>query len=127
MLSEAVMWLWMLGDAFKALALVVGEDRARLNGLFFARHKGLHDAIALSSVSDQFSGYLTEMLGSPVWADLPPARSNPKNQREEADTGGCSRAVSYWTHFTRLLQRSERRDCRGRVGESAPEATCSRR
>ena len=84
-LSEAVMWLWMLGDAFKALALVVGDDRARLNGLFFARDKGLHDAIALSSVSDQLSDYLTEMLGSPVWAKLPPARSHTKNQQEEAD------------------------------------------
>ena len=84
-LSEAVMWLWMLGDAFKALALVVGENRARLNGLFFARHKGLHDAIALSSVSDKLGDYLTEMLGSPVWSGLPPARTNAKNQREEAD------------------------------------------
>ena len=84
-LSEAVMWLWMLAESFNALALLVGEDRARLNGLFFARHKGLHEAIALSEVSDRLSDYLTQMYGSPVWTRLPPARSKAENQAEEVD------------------------------------------
>lgn len=79
------MWLWMLGDTFNALAHVVADDRARLNGLFFARHKGLHAAIALSGVSDRYSDYYTEMFGTPVWAQLPPATASAKNQAEEAD------------------------------------------
>ncbi len=84
-LSEAVMWLWMLGDSFNALALLVGDDRSRLNGLFFARHKGLHEAITLSEPGDRYSDYYTEMYGSPIWASLPSARQSPRNQAEEAD------------------------------------------
>ncbi len=90
-LSEAVMWLWMLGETFHAGALLVGDDRARLNELFFARHKGLHEAMTLSGMSDKYSDHYTEMYGSPIWAKLPPARSTAKNQAEEAD-------------YTRLLE-----------------------
>lgn len=84
-ISEAVMWLWVLGDTFNAGNATVGDDRARLNGLYFARHKGLHEAIKLGEPSDLYSNYYTDLYGAPVWAALPPAKRSAKNQAEEAD------------------------------------------
>ncbi len=84
-LVEAVMWLWMLDERFHASQHLAVDDAARLNGLYHARHKGLHEAMQVATMIDGHSDHYTNLYRSPAWGPLPEARPNEKNQRQEND------------------------------------------
>jgi hypothetical protein len=84
--SEAVMWLCVLDEKFGAKNVLASGDQTVLNGLRHARNKGLHEAVHVSSPSDQYSDHYTSMYSAPSWAkNLPPAMENQKNRDEERD------------------------------------------